>query len=976
MELLTKFGVPPEQVLEPDIDQPRTEQGIMNPVKALEQHGQSVWLDFLARGFVVKGDLKRLIDNDGVKGVTSNPSIFEKAIGSSNEYDGAIAQALKNGDRPVAELFELVAVEDIQLAADVLRPVHDRLKGADGFVSLEVSPYLAMDTKGTIAEAKRLWKQVNRKNLMVKVPATQEGLPAVQQLIGEGVSINITLLFSRKVYVQVAKAYLAGLEKYVAAGGDPSHVASVASFFVSRIDSAVDKLLDEKIAQANDPTEKERLAALKGKVAIANAKLAYQEYKHLFAGSRWEKLKAKGAKPQRLLWASTGTKNKDYSDVLYVEELIGPETVNTMPPATLEAFRDHGKPRDSLEENIEDATRVVAELEKSGISLDAITDDLVKDGVKLFADAADKLYGAVAHKRAAVLADGIDRQQLALGGSIGKAVEKSTEDWRASGKIRRLWQHDKSLWTGTDENKWLGWLHSPASADVADYEDFARRVKGQGFTDAVVLGMGGSSLGPEVLAETFTRKAGFPKLHVLDSTDPAQVRHLQASINIAKTLFIVSSKSGSTTEPNVMKDYFFAKVSKAIGADKAGHRFIAVTDPGSSLEKVATRQGFARVFHGDPTIGGRYSVLSPFGLVPAATAGIDLRTLLKHALSMVRSCGPDVPPHENPGVQLGLAMGHAGLEGRDKVTILSSKKISDFGAWAEQLIAESTGKEGKGLIPIDGEPLGDVALYGQDRFFIDIRTEGENDSAHDEKLTALEQAGHPVVRIVMKSVDHIGQEFFRFEIATAVAGAVLGINPFNQPDVEDAKIKTRELIAAFEKTGLLPVEKPVMASALVDIYTDAENAAALRRAGADGDLGSWLKAHLSRTSAGDYVALLAYIERNHEHIDELQHMRLEVRDKRHVATCAEFGPRFLHSTGQAYKGGPNSGVFLQITADDAEDLAIPGQRASFGVVKAAQARGDFDVLTERGRRALRVHFKSNLEVGLKELDTAIRNSLN
>jgi transaldolase/glucose-6-phosphate isomerase len=976
MDLLTKFGVPPEQVLEPDIGQPRTEQGIMNPVKALEQHGQSVWLDFLARGFIVKGDLKRLIDNDGVKGVTSNPSIFEKAIGSSNEYDGAIAKALKNGDRPIAELFELLAVEDIQLAADVLRPVYDRLKGADGFVSLEVSPYLAMDTKGTIAEAKRLWKHVNRENLMVKVPATADGLPAIQHLTSEGLSINITLLFSRKVYKQVAEAYLAGLEKYVAGGGDPSHIASVASFFVSRIDSAVDKQLDEKIAQANDPTEKERLAALKGKVAIANAKLAYQEYKRLFAGPRWEKLKAKGARPQRLLWASTGTKNKDYSDVLYVEELIGPDTINTMPPATLEAFRDHGKLRDSLEENIDDARRVLAELEKSGISLDAITAELVKDGVKLFADAADKLYGAVAHKRAAVLTDGIDRQQLALGGSIAKAVERSTEDWRASGKIRRLWQYDKSLWTGTDEDKWLGWLHSPASADLADYEDFARRVKGQGLTDAVVLGMGGSSLGPEVLAETFASRPGFPKLHVLDSTDPAQVRQLQASINIAKTLFIVSSKSGSTTEPNVMKDYFFAHVSKAIGADKAGHRFIAVTDPGSSLEKVATRQGFARVFHGEPTIGGRYSVVSPFGLVPAATAGIELRTLLKHALSMVRSCGADVPPHENPGVQLGLAMGHAGLEGRDKVTVLSSKKISDFGAWAEQLIAESTGKEGKGLIPIDGEPLGEVALYGQDRFFIDIRTEGENDAAHDEKLAALEKAGHPVVRIVMKSIDHIGQEFFRFEIATAVAGAVLGINPFNQPDVEDAKIKTRELIAAFEKTGSLPPEQPVMASARADIYTDDKNAAALRRAGADGDLGSWLKAHLSRASAGDYVALLAYIERNPAHIDELQQMRLEVRNKRQVATCAEFGPRFLHSTGQAYKGGPNSGVFLQITAEDAEDLAIPGQKASFGVVKAAQARGDFDVLTERGRRALRVHLKGDLEAGLKELDTAIRNSLN
>jgi transaldolase/glucose-6-phosphate isomerase len=948
----------------------------MNPVKALEKHGQSVWLDFLARGFVTKGELQKLMETDGVKGVTSNPSIFEKAIGSSDEYDGAIGKALKNGDRPVAELFEQLAVEDIQRAADVLRPAYDRLKGEDGFVSLEVSPYLALDTRGTIVEAERLWKDVKRDNLMVKVPATAEGLPAIQHLIGEGISINITLLFSQKVYVEVAEAYLAGLEQYVAAGGDPSHVASVASFFVSRIDSAVDKQLDEKIARANDPTEKERLAALKGKVAIANAKLAYQEYKRLFSGPRWEKLRAKGAKPQRLLWASTGTKNKDYSDVLYVEELIGRNTVNTVPPATLDAFRDHGKLRDSLEENIGNATHVLEELEKSGISLDAITAELVQDGVKLFADAADKLYGAVAHKRATVLGPGIDRQELKLGSGIGKAVEKATEDWRTSARVRRLWQRDKSVWTGTDEGKWLGWLNSPAAADVADYEDFAQRVKGQKFTDAVVLGMGGSSLGPEVLAETFARKPGFPKLHVLDSTDPAQVRAMEKAVDIARTLFIVSSKSGGTTEPNVMKDYFFARVAKAIGADKAGHRFIAVTDPGSSLEKVATKQGFARVFHGDPSIGGRYSVLSPFGLVPAAAAGIDLRTLLNHTLSMVRSCGPDVPPHENPGVQLGLAMGLAGLEGRDKVTILSSKKIADFGAWAEQLIAESTGKEGKGLIPIDGEPLSDPAVYGRDRFFIDIRTEGENDAAHDDKLAALENAGHPVVRIVMKSIDHIGQEFFRFEMATAVAGAVLGINPFNQPDVEDAKIKTRELTAAFEKSGKLPEEKPVMSSAQADLYTDEANAAALRKAGANGDLGSWLKAHLARTKTDDYVALLAYIERNAAHIDRLQHMRLEVRDKRHVATCAEFGPRFLHSTGQAYKGGPDSGVFLQITADDGEDLPVPGQKASFGVIKAAQARGDFDVLTERGRRALRVHLKGDLKSGLKMLDRAIADALN
>ncbi|PDT73717.1 bifunctional transaldolase/phosoglucose isomerase [Bradyrhizobium sp. C9] len=948
----------------------------MNPVKALENHRQAVWLDFLARGFVAKGDLQRLIETDGVKGVTSNPSIFEKAIGSSDEYDGAIGQALKKGDRSVADLFEHLAVVDIQHAADVLRPVYDQSHGGDGFVSLEVSPYLAMDTKGTIVEAERLWKDVHRKNLMVKVPATPEGLPAIEYLIGEGISINITLLFSQKVYRQVAEAYLKGLEKYVAKGGDPSHVASVASFFVSRIDSAVDKQLDEKIARANDPSEKERLAALKGKVAIANAKLAYQDYKRLFSGPRWDKLTAKGAKPQRLLWASTGTKNKDYSDVLYVEELIGPDTVNTVPPATLDAFRDHGKVRDSLEENVEDARHVLEELEKSGISLDAITEELVKDGVKLFADAADKLYGAVAHKRATSLGGGIDHQELALGAGIEKAVEKSTEDWRASARIRRLWHKDKSVWTGDDEDKWLGWLTSAASTDVGDYEDFAARVKDQNFTDAVVLGMGGSSLGPEVLAQTFPHKSGFPRLHVLDSTDPAQVRAMEEYVDIARTLFIVSSKSGGTTEPNVMKDYFFDRVAKAIGKDKAGHRFIAVTDPGSSLQKVAIKQGFARIFYGDPAIGGRYSVLSPFGLVPAAAAGIDIRSLLGHTLAMVRSCGADVPPQENPGVRLGLAMGIAGLEGRDKVTIFASPEIADFGAWAEQLIAESTGKDGKGLIPIEGETIGDAAVYGSDRFFIDLRTEGEHDAAHEAKLAALEAAGHPVVRIVMKSIDHIGQEFFRFEIATAVAGSILGINPFNQPDVEAAKIKTRELTAAFEKTGSLPAEQPVVSADGVELYTDAQNAEELHKAGANGDLNSWIKAHLSRSGRGDYVALLAYIERDGDTIDAMQAMRLKVRDAKHLATCAEFGPRFLHSTGQAYKGGPDSGVFLQVTTDDSKDLAVPGQKASFGVIKAAQARGDFDVLTERGRRALRVHLKGDLTSGLAALDAAISAALN
>ena len=955
----------------------RMQKNIMNPVKELQDHGQAIWLDFLARGFIVKGDLKHLVDNDGLRGVTSNPSIFEKAIGSSGEYDGAIARILDKGDRSVACLYEQLAVEDIQHAADVLRPVYDRLDGADGFVSLEVSPYLANDTKATIAEAERLWKSVNRRNLMIKVPATPEGLPAIRHLISEGISINITLLFSQKVYVEVAEAFLSGLQEYVRNGGDPSHVASVASFFVSRIDTAVDKQLDEKIAQANDPAEKQRLASLKGKVAIANAKLAYQDYKRLFAGDAWQALEARGARPQRLLWASTGTKNKDYSDVLYVEELIGKDTVNTVPPATLEAFRDHGRLRDSLEDNLDEARQVLAALEGSGISLDAITRHLVSEGVQLFDDAADKLLGAVARKRAKILGSAIGHQALSLGSAMAKSVEQQAEEWRAAGTLRKLWQHDKSVWTGADESEWLGWLASPAAEfdRAADYEDYAQRVKKQKFTDAVVLGMGGSSLGPEVLATTFAKTPGFPKLHVLDSTDPAQIRALEAAIDVARTVFIVSSKSGSTTEPNALKDYFHARVAKAIGADKAGHRFIAVTDPGSSLDREAAKLGYARTFHGDPTIGGRYSVLSPFGLVPATTAGIDVTELLRNTLAMVRSCSAEVPPHDNPGAQLGLAMGLAGREGRDKVTILSSPKIADFGAWAEQLIAESTGKEGKGLIPIDGEPLGDAHLYGDDRFFIDIRTADEEDDAHEEKLQALENAGHPVVRIVMDSIDQLGQEFFRFEMATAVAGAILGINPFDQPDVESAKIRTRELTTAFEKTGRLPQEEPAVSITGFDLYTDAENARILREKGADGDLSSWLKAHFARAEPGDYVALLAYLARDDEHIGDLQRMRLAVRDRKKVATCAEFGPRFLHSTGQAYKGGPDSGVFLQITADDPKDLKIPDRKMSFGVIKAAQARGDFDVLTGRGRRALRVHLKGDLRSGLLRLGDAITGAL-
>jgi transaldolase/glucose-6-phosphate isomerase len=947
----------------------------MNPVKALQDHGQAVWLDFLSRGFIANGGLKKLVDEDGLRGVTSNPSIFEQAIGRTKEYDDAITRMLASQDQPPGQIFEKLAVEDIRSATDVLRPVFDATHGADGFVSIEVSPYLALDTQGTIDEAKRLWREVDRKNLMIKVPATSEGLPAIHDLIADGINVNITLLFAQQVYEQVVEAYLSGLEALAAKGGDISQIASVASFFVSRIDTEVDKLLDEKIARANDPDEKARLGALKGKIAVANAKLAYQRYLRLFAGQRWHALAANGAKPQRLLWASTGTKNKAYSDVLYIEDLIGPNTVNTMPLATIDAFRDHGKLRDTLQADVAEAQRLLGELDRAGVSLQAVTDKLIRDGVRLFADAADKLLGVVARKRIDILGETIDRQDLALDQHLKKRVDEIVDEWRTHGNVRKLWRRDKSLWTDSDEDRWLGWLDPIDDAQIAEYSAFAGEIKQENFKDAVLLGMGGSSLGPQVLAETFGEQNGWPRLRILDSTVPAQIMALEADLDLARTLFIVSSKSGGTTEPNILRDYFFAKLADKSGADQAGRQFIAITDPGSALEIRAKEQRFRRIFHGVPSIGGRYSVLSPFGLVPAAIAGLNISELIKLSRSMIRSCGPDVPPAENPAVALGVALGAAAGRGRDKITVLTAPALASFGAWVEQLFAESTGKQGKGLIPIDGEPLGRPEVYGDDRLFIDLALKAEHDPDHEAKLKKLESAGHPVIRIVQNSLSHIVQEFVRFEIATAVAGSVLGINPFDQPDVEASKIKTRELTGAFEKSGELPRETPVCSEPTLAVFTDKANAAALRKSGAGDSVASWLAAHFARISSGDYFAMLAYLARNEQNTGALQQLRVALRDQRHVATCLEFGPRFLHSTGQAYKGGPDSGVFLQITADNGQDLAIPGHRASFGVVKNAQARGDFDVLLERGRRALRIHINGEAATGIKALQAAFERAL-
>jgi transaldolase/glucose-6-phosphate isomerase len=950
----------------------------MNTLQTLGTAGQSPWIDFLKRSFVESGDLAKMIQTDGLKGLTSNPSIFEKAIAESEEYAGAIKAFTAEGAPSITEIYEHLVIADIKAAADVMRPVYDAGHGVDGFVSLECSPYLANDTKATITEGEHLWQAVDRPNLMVKVPATEAGLPAIRALIGQGISVNITLLFSVETYAQVAEAYIAGLEDYRAKGGDVGKVASVASFFISRTDTAVDKALDKLGDALVYPDDHKHVHGndLRGKIAIANAKLAYAAYGELFNGPRWDALAAAGARTQRLLWASTSTKSKALKDTIYVESLIGRETVDTIPPKTMDAFRDHGivEP-DAIESDLDEARQSLDALADLGIDLEAISRELVVDGVKQFADAFDQLFAAIARQTREAWPDAVGGTRVAPGSDEAKAAFASEmEAWRKDGRIRRLWAVDPTLWTGADEAKWGGWLQV-VNDELGDPHPFAflrEHIRGEGFSDVVLLGMGGSSLGPQVLAEVLGDQAGWPKFHMLDSTDPQQIRDLEASFKLDKALFITSSKSGSTLEPNIFTDYFWDKLSAVSGQRTASRHFIAVTDPGSALEQRALEENWAGIYYGVPSIGGRYSVLSKFGLVPATAIGLNVGDLLRQTQLMARSCGADVPPEENPGVQLGVALGVAARSlGRDKVTIIASPSIAPIGAWLEQLLAESTGKQGRGLIPVSGEALAEPDAYGQDRIFAYVELADGFDPAQRAAVAKLAEAGHPVITLAMNAKEDIGQEFFRWEIAVAVAGAIIGIDPFDQPDVEASKLKTKALTQAYEKGETQSEEAPILTEDGMSLCADPANAEKL---GQHDTIAAYLNSHFAQIGAGDYAAFLAYIDRTAEATDQLTAIRLAVRDHTKAATCVGFGPRFLHSTGQAYKGGPNSGVFLQVTCDDAQDIAIPGHRYSFGVVKAAQAKGDLEVLVERGRRAIRIHLH-DVSTGLPRLVEAIQAAL-
>ncbi|KPL23644.1 MAG: hypothetical protein AMJ93_04210 [Anaerolineae bacterium SM23_84] len=913
----------------------------MTKLHELAELGQAVWLDYIRRSFIVSGDLQALVD-DGLRGVTSNPSIFEKAIAGSIDYDQHLHRLVDDG-RSVQEIYEALTLDDIRRAADGLRPVYDTTDRVDGYVSLEVSPTLAQDTGGTVAEADRLFKALDRPNIMIKVPATPEGIPAIERLIGEGINVNVTLMFSLAHYDAVAKAYLAGLEKFMMAGGDLSRVASVASFFISRVDGVVDPQLE---AAGN--------AELQGKIAVANAKLAYARFRETFSGKRWERLAAEGARVQRPLWASTSTKNPLYSDVLYVDSLIGPLTVNTMPPQTLNAFRDHGTVAVTVDKELDEARAQIDQLAELGIDLDAITEKLQDDGVAAFVKSFEGLMASIAEKRERLL---VGWQHItATLGTYQPAVDAALAQMAKQKITARIWAHDHTVWKSdpAEITNRLGWLHIAEAMleNVSRLHESAEQARAAGYTHALLLGMGGSSLAPEVFRNTFGVKEGHLDLTVLDSTDPGAVLAHADLLQLSRTLFIVSTKSGGTAETLSFFKFFYNRVAEVVGADHAGEHFVAITDPGTQLVDLAKRYHFRATFLNDPNIGGRYSALSYFGLVPAALIGANVKLLLQRAQETDAACASCLADTENPGAWLGTILGVLANLGRDKLTLVTTPAIASFGNWVEQLIAESTGKDGRGILPVVGEPLAGALAYGDDRLFVALELAGED--LDKEALAVLEDIGHPVVRLYLRDLYDLGQQMLLWEMATAAAGYHLGINPFDQPNVESAKALAREAIAAYMDKGALPRPESVPPT------------------------GETLLGFLDQARAGDYVSLQAYVTPTASTDAALHELRTRLRDHLKLAATSGYGPRFLHSTGQLHKGDAGNGLFIQFTANDARDVAIPDEAGStastmtFGVLKEAQVQGDYQALRKAGRRVIRFHLGDDVVGGLRVLANALK----
>ncbi len=949
-----------------------------NPLLEIQKFGQSAWLDYIHRDDLDNGDLQRRIDEEGVLGVTSNPSIFQKAIGDSDTYDSAIMTML---DLEAQDIYEALAIEDIQNATDLFRPLYDRADGGDGFVSLEVSPLLARDTLGTIDEAKRLYETVGRPNLMIKIPATPEGIPAIQDVIAAGINVNVTLIFAIDNYERVAEAFIRGLERRLEAGEEVTRVASVASFFLSRIDSMVDQMLENNIRAAQLRQDTARIAAnrvLLGQTAIANAKLAYQSFQRIFQGERFEALREAGALAQRPLWASTSTKNPAYPDTLYVDNLIGPQTVNTLPPATLAAFKDHGVAAETVTRaapGFLPPAEALDRLAEVGIDMGQVTSRLQEDGVDAFIDSFETLIAQVAAKRTLLRSGIIERTKLALGiyhGAVDEAIAGLDADYANP----RLWNKDGSLWkAGAGAIKQiadrLGWLDVESTIDRQRLQDLQDSMRDGPFKHVVLLGMGGSSLAPEVLARVFGKQPGFPELIVLDSTDPARIRQAEAQIDIEATLFIVASKSGGTIETLALEHYFWQQT----GGN--GEQFIVITDPGSNLEAIARKAGLRDIFLNPPDIGGRYSALSYFGLAPAALIGLDLDGLWASADTMLAATRESIPASYHPGLLLGAVIGALAQEGRDKVTIYSSESLRSFGNWAEQLLAESLGKEGKGALPVVGASVGLPHDYVSDRLFIYLRLDNDADVAEqDAAIRALREAGHPRLTIRVADKLAIAGEFFRWEYATAIAGALLEVNPFDEPNVTEAKDATKALLHHVQQTGRLPDHAPLMTRAGLALYADEATLEPLRELchqhGFDGsDAVGVIAAQMAGSRAGDYFAFLIYFSPTPAEERLIAHIQRRLRHVTKRAVTIGYGPRYLHSTGQYHKGGGGNGIFWQLTADAAPDLSIPGMDFSFGTLFAAQAAGDLRALHNHGRRAIRLHLTGDRSIGLENLLTAI-----
>jgi transaldolase/glucose-6-phosphate isomerase len=922
-----------------------------SPIKELQRQGQSLWLDNIRRQLVTSGELGRLRD-EGVTGVTSNPTIFEKAVSGSTDYDEALVRLVRAGQKPDEILWELM-VEDIRSGADVFRPVYDSTGGADGFVSIEVSPAVANSSKRTIAMAEDLRRRCNKPNVMVKIPATKAGLPAIEDQISKGHNINVTLIFSVERYAEVVEAFFSGLEKLKRRGGDLSKVASVASFFVSRVDTKIDKLLEAKLEASSDPGQPKTLEKLFGKAGIANSKMAYERFKQLHSGPRWETLAKAGARPQRCLWASTSVKDPRYPDTMYVEELIGPQTVDTVPPATLAAFREHGEVRRSLDEHLDVARRQLKQLAEAGISLDKVTAELEVEGVDLFAKSYKSLGKAI-RDQARLIRSGKGPRQWHSLGTLQPAVDAAIGKLQKEEAPKRLWSKDATLWSSAPEKREeirdrLGWLNVAEKMleQAPKLQRLARDARE--YDDAVLLGMGGSSLCPDVLRNTFGSTKGQPKLHVLDTTDPATIAGVRAKLDLKKSLFIVASKSGETTETLSHFAYFWGEVSKADRKNTGSH-FAAITDPGTSLEKLARDHGFRWIFANPPDIGGRYSALSYFGMVPGAIIGVDVKEMLERATEMAHSCDATVPVDKNPGAWLGAVMGQLAAHGRDKLTLILSPKISTFGYWVEQLLAESTGKEGKGIVPVEGEPLGKPDAYGPDRLFVHIRLDRDPDN---RGVQALEKAGHPVVTLTLRDKLDLGGEFLRWEIATAIAGSVLGIDAFDQPNVQESKDNTKKVLARFKSSGRLPSAETVEL----------------------GEAKDRLRELLAGAKPPLYFAIMSYTARTQTSERAVAKVRAAVRDSRQIATTAGYGPRFLHSTGQLHKGGPREGLFLQLVQKDGRDVPIPGQTFGFSTLKQAQALGDYESLRSRKLPVLRVNLGPGGAGSWKALTAAVASAL-